>query len=88
MQAVENEIFTLLEKAHAVGDPAASVAQQLARKHKEWLMYTWTNYSSEAHAGLVEMYVQDERFKDYYDQRVKGGASFLRDAVLTYIGKI
>ncbi|MCK0471685.1 MerR family transcriptional regulator [Halalkalibacter sp. APA_J-10(15)] len=88
MQALELELVSLLKEAISIGDPASDVAQQLARKHKEWLMYSWPRYSHEAHAGLVEMYVQDERFRDYYDQRVKGGAAFLREAVLTYISKI
>jgi DNA-binding transcriptional MerR regulator len=86
MNKIGEEIFTLLEKAYATGDPASEVSQDLAAKHKEWLMYTWNKYSKEAHAGLAEMYVEDERFTAYYDQRVKGGTEFLRDAILLYLG--
>lgn len=78
------EIFALLEKAFATGDPASDVAQELADKHKEWLMYSWAKYSPEAHAGLAEMYVADERFTEYYDKTIKGGTKFLRDAILIY----
>lgn len=84
---LEEEILSLLEQAYATGDPASDVAQKMAAKHKEWLMYSWPNYSKEAHAGLAEMYVADERFTAYYDRRVKGGAKFLRDAILIYLGK-
>ena len=86
MNKIGEEIFTLLEKAYETGDPASELAQELAAKHKEWLSYTWGKYSEEAHAGLAEMYVADERFTAYYDQRVKGGTEFLRDAILIYLG--
>jgi hypothetical protein len=32
--------------------------------------------SPKAHAGLVVMYVEDERFTAYYDQDIKGCAAF------------
>lgn len=87
MMKVEEEIFMLLKKAYAAGDPAAQEAQELAAKHKEWLSYTWPEYSPKAHAGLAEMYVADERFTAYYDKVVQGGAAFLREAILIYTGK-
>ena len=86
MTRLNAEIFELLEKAYADGDPASDTAQQLAAKHKEWLMYSWPDYSAEAHAGLAQMYVDDERFTSYYDSKVEGGTEFLRDAVLIYAG--
>ncbi|AZV43186.1 MerR family transcriptional regulator [Peribacillus asahii] len=86
MAVLGEEILSLLEKAYETGDPASDVAQELAAKHKEWLMYSWPNYSKEAYAGLAEMYVADERFTAYYDKNVKGGTEFLRDAILIYLG--
>ena len=32
------------------------------------------------------MYVEDDRFKAYYDNKQKGGAEFLKAAILIYIG--
>ena len=86
MTKLGQEIFELLEKAYATGDPTSPEAKQLAEKHKEWLMYSWTSYSKDAHAGLAEMYVADERFSAYYDKAVNGGSKFLRDAILNYLG--
>eukprot|EP00130_Batrachochytrium_dendrobatidis_P008507 XP_006683382.1 hypothetical protein BATDEDRAFT_93142 [Batrachochytrium dendrobatidis JAM81] len=86
MNKLGEEIFSLLEQAYATGDPASDLAQEVAAKHKEWLMYSWPSYSKEAHAGLAEMYVADERFTAYYDKHVKGGTKFLRDAILIYLG--
>ncbi|WP_026905837.1 MerR family transcriptional regulator [Paucisalibacillus globulus] len=86
MTKLGEEIFVLLDKAYATGDPASPEARKLAEKHKEWLMYSWTSYSKEAHAGLAEMYVADERFAAYYEKSVTGGTKFLRDAILNYLG--
>ena len=87
MEKLGNEIFTLLPKAFATGDPGSELAQQLAAKHKEWLTYSWPSYSKEAHKGLAEMYVADERFKAYYDKVIEGGTEFLKDAILVYVDK-
>ncbi len=81
------EILETLKLAVATGNPASELAQKTARLHKEWLSYSWDFYSEEAHAGLAQMYVDDERFSVYYDKEQTGGAKFLRDAILVMVGK-
>ncbi|WP_085993237.1 MerR family transcriptional regulator [Oceanobacillus senegalensis] len=88
MTNLGEEILSLLKKAYVTGNPACDVAQELAAKHKEWLMFSWSNYTKEAHLELADMYVTDERFTAYYDRAVKGGAKFLRDAIWMYLGKM
>lgn len=78
------EVLDTLEKAFFTGDPASELAQQVAVLHRKWLSYTWNSYSKEAHAGLANMYVEDERFTAYYDKTQPGLAKFLRDAILIY----
>ncbi|EMT45154.1 MerR family transcriptional regulator [Anoxybacillus flavithermus AK1] len=73
--------------AFLTGDPAGELAQKAADLHRQWLSYFWDHYSKEAHAGLAQMYVDDERFKAYYDQKQSGMAEFLRDAIFIYTGK-
>jgi len=75
-----------LKAAIETGDPAGELAQKTADMHRQWLSYTWSSYSKEAHAGLAQMYVVDERFKAYYDKIQPGAAEFLRDAILVYTG--
>lgn len=87
MTVLGEEILILLEQAYATGDPGSDLGQKLAAKHKAWLMYSWKDYAKEAHVGLAEMYVADERFTAFYDARVKGGSEFLRDAILIYCSK-
>lgn len=48
------------------------------------MSYTWSNYSKEAHAGIAQMYVDDERFTKYYCKKHPGLAVFLRDAIVIY----
>jgi len=87
MQTLAEEILSGLQQAVRTGeDPAGEMGQKLAAMHKEWLTFTWPQYSKEAHAGLAQMYVDDERFTAYYDAHVKGCAEFLRDAVLKFTG--
>ena len=79
-------ITETLAAAYKTGDPAGDLAQKAADLHKQWLCYYWNEYSKEAHAGLGQMYVDDERFTAYYDKEQPGTAAFLRDAIHIYTG--
>jgi len=80
------EVLEALKAAFATGDPAGELAQKAADLHRRWLCYTWDSYSKEAHAALAQMYVDDERFRAFYDREQPGMAEFLRDAILIYTG--
>jgi len=75
-----------LSEAFKTGDPAGESAQKAAELHKQWLTYYWNEYSKEAHAGVAQMYVDDERFRAYYDEKQPGTAEFFRHAILIYTG--
>ncbi len=79
------ELMETLSQAMETKDPGSELAQKAAQLHKDWLMFHWSQYSAEAHAGLARMYVDDERFKAYYDSVQPGTAEFLRDAILIFI---
>lgn len=81
---LEAEVKETLAKAFETGNPAGELAQKAADLHKQWLCYYWKEYKKEAHAGLAQMYVADERFTAYYDKEQSGTAEFLRDAILIY----
>lgn len=80
-------ILTDLQVAFETGNPAGEEAQAVAALHKEWLSAYWDTYSKEAHAGLAQMYVDDERFTAYYDKNQPGLAAFLRDAIVIFTSK-
>ncbi|MDY0287206.1 MAG: MerR family transcriptional regulator [Sphaerochaeta sp.] len=77
------QIVEKLVEAEKTKDPGCDLAQQVARMHKQWLLYTWPNYTKEAHENLAQMYVDDPRFGEHY----QGRAAFLRDAILIFTGK-
>lgn len=82
MQALGAELQEKLERAVREREsPAGETGKSIALLHKRWLGYTWGHYSPSAHAGLAQMYVDDDRFTAYYDKQVSGCAQFLRDAV-------
>ena len=84
MQKLAEEIVESLAKAVGKEDPSGEEGQRIAELHRKWLSFTWKDYSKEAHAGLAEMYLADERFTAYYDQYKEGAAQFLRDAIVAY----
>ncbi|MGM0875249.1 MAG: MerR family transcriptional regulator [Bacillota bacterium] len=80
------DVIDTLNEAFATGDPAGELAQKAADLHRRWLSFYWDSYTKEAHAGVAQMYVDDERFTAYYDSKQPGTAAFLRDAVHIYTG--
>lgn len=82
MNRTGESILTKLEGAVRQGtDPRGEAGEEIAALHRDWLAYTWPSYSVEAHKGLVQMYVNDQRYTAYYDKRTKGCAQFLCEAV-------
>lgn len=85
MTQIENDLFQSLKKLLASKNLESSEAQKVYQLHKEWLAYSWPNYSVQAHKGLVDMYLADERFADYYTHKVAPGATqWLHDTVYRY----
>lgn len=80
------EIKSALSEAYKIGDPSGELAQKACDLHRQWLCFYWDGYTKEAHAGLGQMYVDDERFRAYYDTEQPGTAEFFRDAILVYTG--
>ncbi len=85
-ESLAKNIRETLAAAFETGDPSGELAQKAADLHRRWLCLYWDGYSKEAHAGLGNMYAEDERFRAYYDADQPGTAEFLRDAILIYTG--
>ena len=86
-QELSERIFTLLAKAMEKQDPTCAEAMEAADCHRQWLCLFWKDglYNKQAHRGMAEMYVADERFTAYYDSRLgEGGAAFLKEAIYHY----
>ena len=84
MERLAEQIMETLKLAIEHGDPASVLAQQACELHKQWLCGYWDHYSKEAHRNIGQMYVDDSRFRAYYDAIAPGCAEFLRDALVIY----
>ena len=81
------EINAILRDAFQAGDAAGEKAQKAAELHKRWLSVVWAHYNPAAHRGLAQLYVDDDRFRAFYDAEQPGMATFLRDAIHIYTTK-
>lgn len=85
MKALEQELFEALKRLVASKDLDSEEAKLVYEKHRAWLSFSWPKYSPEAHRGLAEMYVADERFARYYNDQVSPEAvHWLREAIHKY----
>lgn len=51
--------------------------------HYKWILYSWTP-DKDSYTGLGRMYVDDLRFKAFYDKYDERLAAYLRDAIEVY----
>lgn len=88
-QELSHLIDETLYEAFIQGDPSSELAQKVCDLHRQWISMYWSNnsYSKEAHKVLAQMYVEDERFTQYYDRIAVGCTKFLRDAIFIYCNK-
>ena len=85
MQEIEKEMFEALKEVIKIKDLDSDLAKKVYEKHKEWLCFSWTSYSPQAHVGLAQMYVYDERFAKYYNDRAGLEATkTLHDIIVKY----
>ncbi|KUJ33809.1 HTH-type transcriptional activator TipA [Streptomyces sp. MBT84] len=62
-------------------DPSGERAMDMAEEHRQHISKWFYECSYDIHRGLGEMYVSDERFKEFYDSMRPGLAEHLRDAI-------
>lgn len=62
-------------------------AQSLVKKLQSHITESYYRCTNEILAGLGQMYVLDERFKNNIDKHADGTAEFIRDAIEIYCGK-
>ena len=83
-EELETAIIDQLKRAMTQSDPASETAAVLAKMHARWIQMHWGEgaYTPEAHNGLADSYLADQRFVDYYDSRAgKGATDFLVAAI-------
>lgn len=82
-QQLEATLFERLQEA--MEDESNDLHLEIAELHKRWLSFYWPKYKKQAHVGLAQMYVADERFTQYYDTKAGDGATqLLFEAIMLY----
>ncbi len=56
--------------------------QEAVRAHREAITKWIYDCSVEMQKNLAVMYIEDPRFKEYYDGRVRGLAQYVHDAII------
>jgi hypothetical protein len=56
--------------------------QEAVRAHRDAITKWFYDCSIEMQKNLAVMYIEDPRFKEYYDGRVRGLAQYVHDAVM------
>ncbi len=85
LETFTHEMNEKFKEAMMLKDPNSSLAKEACGMHEKWIKQYWDFYSKKAHLGLVTMYVEDERFKSYYDQIEKDLAYFIKAARTEYL---
>jgi TipAS antibiotic-recognition domain len=61
---------------------AAKKDQEAVRAHREAISKWFYPCSVEMQKNLAVMYIEDPRFKEYYEGRVRGLAQYVHDAIM------
>ena len=83
IEVLNDQLNQKLAEATKIGDPNSHLAKEVVDLHRQWLTFYWPEgkYSKEMHMNMVDMYVNDDRFKAYYENIAPGAAAFLHKAV-------
>lgn len=86
-ESLEEDLKAQLRLALQTADPTSEEAIQLARMHEQWIRIHWgPGYSYEAHLGLAQTYMRDDRFRSYYEDAAgEGSLEFLIKALEAYL---
>ncbi|MFE2287711.1 MerR family transcriptional regulator [Streptomyces sp. NPDC059443] len=85
-QGIQDEVADWSARYAALmeaGEPAdGEAAMDMAEEHRRHIDERYYDCSYEMHTCLGEMYVADERFKEFYDSMRPGLAEHLRDSIM------
>ena len=80
-----NDVFAKFAECKECGGSAASdTAQQLVKKLQDYITANFYHCTNDILAGLGQMYVCDERFKNNIDKNGEGTAEFVSKAIKIY----
>lgn len=82
MKAEQDDVLDRIADVYRTGAPADSVAAMDAVEEHRLLIDRWFYPCSHTmQRGLAQMYVEDERFRAFYESRADGLAQYVHDAI-------
>lgn len=69
-------------------EPDSAEVQNLVKKLQNHITENYYHCTNEILAGLGQMYVADERFKNNIDQHADGTAEFIREAIAVFVKSV
>ena len=82
VMAEAEAIESAFAEALISGAPATdTVAMDLAERHRLQIDRAYYPLDHDAHRNLADLYVEDARFTEHYDQRAPGLAQYVHDAI-------
>ncbi|RYX98794.1 MerR family transcriptional regulator [bacterium] len=90
MQNIQVEMENIRDQVAALMDKGADnpEVQKVITEYYQYINDKFYSCSPEMFKGLGQMYVDDERFKAYYENAKVGLAEFMKDAMQIYADKI
>lgn len=83
-----NEVFKGFAQVKKEGEePTGEQAQKFAKELQQYISDNFYNCTKEILAGLGQMYVMDDRFRNNIDQNGEGTAEFASEAIKEYCKK-
>ena len=83
-----NGVFSEFAECKKSGNGAESEgAQLLVKKLQDYITANFYHCTDDILAGLGQMYICDERFKNNIDKNSEGTAEFVSEAIKIYCGK-
>ncbi|MFY2153724.1 TipAS antibiotic-recognition domain-containing protein [Mammaliicoccus sciuri] len=60
----------LVEKLDNIVEQGATLEKQeeVTQLHREWLTFSWPNYTEDKHLEIINMYEADDRYKTYFGE--------------------
>lgn len=87
METIETELLSQLTAFLDNNEVPSPLAEKIFSLHRSWLQLSWPTYTPEAHSGISELYLADERFQDYYDKKSGAGATAALCHIISYYTK-
>ncbi|MBR0413284.1 MAG: TipAS antibiotic-recognition domain-containing protein [Eubacterium sp.] len=82
---LENIFREFAELMQSSLEPSSTEAQALVKKLQDYITENYYTCTDEILAGLGQMYVADDRFKNNIDKHAAGIADFATQAIAIYI---